>query len=368
MIQFSDEQKMLLETASEFCRNESPIAKVRASLDAGTIDTAIWQQITDLGWLGINIPETYGGLGLGLGSVVPVVESMGRNLLATPYTSTVLAAECLALCGSEAQKNDVLPKIAAGSIASLAFTEEDGSWLLDKVDASGTVTTNKVKLQGTKAFVCDGDVAEFIIANVQIDGAARLVLINNDQILAGSLTREVVIDQTRRSFQLNLDGIEINTDQVLPNFHSQQIELANSLLLSADACGGLASCLGLIIEYLNTRKAFNKFIGSYQGLKHPSADILISLESLKSHVYHGATQYDEDIESAEIAVRMAKAVASGAYAYAGDRAVQFHGGFGFTFECDAQLYLRLALWCQYQGGDQLYQRRLLASLLLDEIA
>lgn len=365
MIEFSEEQTMLLETAAEFCRNESPVAKVRANLDAEAGDESLWQQVTDLGWLAINVPEASGGLGLGLGSVVPIVESMGRHLMASPFVSTVLAAECLAQSGSDAQQAEWLPKVAGGAAATLALVEEDGSWLLRNATATGVVDGDKVKLTGQKMFVTDVDVSAFVIANIQIDGEPRFVLIRQDQLPTGSAVREVVIDQTRRSFQLNLDGIEISTDQVLPDFQGKQLELATMLLLSADACGGLASTLDLIVDYLNTRKAFNRHIGSYQSLKHPSADILVSLESLKSHVYHAATVYDDESVEAESAVRMAKAVASEAYAYAADRAVQFHGGFGFTFECDAQLYLRRALWCQYQSGDEVYQRRLLADLLLD---
>jgi alkylation response protein AidB-like acyl-CoA dehydrogenase len=97
-------------------------------------------------------------------------------------------------------------------------------------------------------------------------------------------------------------------------------------------------------------------------------DILLQLEGMRSHLYHAATEHaNQNTKAAEIALRIAKAHGSEAFAFAGDRAVQFHGGFGFTFECDAQLYLRRALWCQYQFGDEKHQRQLLAPLLLDEV-
>ena len=139
--------------------------------------------------------------------------------------------------------------------------------------------------------------------------------------------------------------------------------------------GGLAGVLNVIVDYLNTRKQFDRLIGSYQALKHPTAEILLSLEAARSHVYHAATLSNfgsnsgsnsgESGQKFEIALRMAKAHSSEAFAYAGDRAVQFHGGFGFTYECDAQLYLRRALWCQYQYGDERYHRQKLAPLLID---
>ena len=128
-------------------------------------------------------------------------------------------------------------------------------------------------------------------------------------------------------------------------------------------CGGTAAALDYIIEYLNTRKQFDRFIGSYQALKHPTVDILCELEAARSHLYYAASVFDED-EEGDIAVRMAKVQAGDAMAYAGDRAIQFHGGFGFTYDCDAQLFLRRALWCQSQFGDAPYQRKLLQDLLL----
>ena len=141
------------------------------------------------------------------------------------------------------------------------------------------------------------------------------------------------------------------------------IRNAALLLATAEAAGGIAGVLDLTVDYLNTRTAFGRKIGSYQSLKHPCADILVGLERTRSHLYHAATLCASN-EPAEIALRMAKAEATDVFAHAGDRAVQFHGGFGFTWDCDAQLYLRRALWLQYSFGDAAHHRRKLADLLL----
>ena len=121
------------------------------------------------------------------------------------------------------------------------------------------------------------------------------------------------------------------------------------------------------MEYLKTRKQFGKLIGSYQALKHPAVDILTAVDSARSFIYHAATLVaDEPLDKdAEIACRMAKAQATETLLYAGDRAVQFHGGMGFTYECDAQLYIRRAQWSQQQFGDAQHHRKRLAALLLD---
>ncbi|NJN50692.1 MAG: hypothetical protein HC809_01790 [Gammaproteobacteria bacterium] len=143
----------------------------------------------------------------------------------------------------------------------------------------------------------------------------------------------------------------------------EAIRDAALLLTAAEAAGGIAGALDVTLEYLNTRTAFGRKIGSFQALKHTCAEILIGLERARSHVYHAATRIN-DGEDAEAALRMAKVEACDSFAFAGDRAIQFHGGFGFTYECDAQLFLRRALWLQYWFGDGPHHRKRLAELLL----
>ena len=365
-ITFSDEQTMLLDTATEFCRKHSPIESVRARLDADQIDATTWKEITDLGWLGINVPEEFGGLGLGLSCVVPVAEGMGRYLMGSPYNGAITASECLATSGSRGQREEWLPKIVSGAIGSMALIETNGSWVLDQLEAQAIAREDTFELSGTKCFVTDADAADFYIVSVNVQAKARLVLVKREQIPDGNLHRETVIDETRRSYQLDLDGITVPVDQLLEGSDFQAIEFASLLLLSAEITGGLVGSIHTIVEYLNTRRAFDKVIGSYQALKHPTVKILLDLEASRSHLYHAATVLaDDNAGEAEIALRMAKAHGSAAFAFAGDRAVQFHGGFGFTYECDAQLYLRRALWCQYQFGDEAYHRQLLEPILLD---
>ncbi|MBD3649121.1 MAG: acyl-CoA dehydrogenase, partial [Pseudomonadales bacterium] len=256
--------------------------------------------------------------------------------------------------------------IVTGSVATCGVIEADGNWDLTDIAASATEQDGQLRLQGTKCFVLDADVAEIAIVSVNLSDGPGLVLLEADEF-RDNLVRETVIDETRRSFQLTLDGIVVDKARVLPGKPFQAIENAALLMLSAEMAGGLAGVLDVVVEYLKTRKQFDRYIGSYQALKHPTVDILIGMEGARSHLYHAATISDEgDARQVERALRMAKAQGSEAFAFAGDRAIQFHGGFGFTWECDAQLYLRRALWCQYQFGDERHQRGLLESLLLDD--
>ena len=222
-------------------------------------------------------------------------------------------------------------------------------------------------MSGIKRLVTDAKVADTILATISIAGIPSLVAIDSGSIDSAALQRETVIDETRRSYRINLDGISVpatnifdaeKTAAALKRYH-----LLSCLLLSAEACGGTAGAMDITLNYLNTRRTFDRFIGSYQSLKHTMVDILTDLEAARSFLYYAAGVIDTD--EGEAAVRMAKAQSSDNFAYAGDRAIQFHGGFGFTYECDAQLFRRRAFWTANQSGDAIYHRKRLATLLLD---
>jgi alkylation response protein AidB-like acyl-CoA dehydrogenase len=364
---FSDEQAMLLDTAVEFFRDKSPTAKVRElMLSSDGFDESVWREMIDLGWTGLAIPEAYGGSGLGLAAAVPIAEPMGRHLSATPWLATQLFTQGI-LAGSEDLKATYLPAVAEGATGSVALSELDGDWDLGRANLAFTVSGAAVTLCGTKTFVLNAASADYLLVSGRLDGAPALAVIATDRLPSDALRTETVIDETRRSSELILEGFEVPAQQTITGAAAhetlQRIRDAALLLISAESAGGIAGVLEVIIDYLNTRTAFGRKIGSYQGLKHPTVDILIGLERTRSHVYHTASLLDAGV-AAETALRMAKAQASDAFAFAGDRAIQFHGGFGFTWECDAQLYLRRALWSQYAFGDALHHRRQLAESLL----
>lgn len=366
-IEFSEEQGMLLQAAMDFCQKESPIASVRNQfLIEDRFNEKQWKAMSELGWLSITIPEEFGGLGLSLSSVVPVMESMGRQLLASPFLASTLATQAILSSGSDAQKHTWLPKIASGMIASLALQEESGDWNLQSLECSAELKNGQLNLSGKKYFVLDAVNAELIIVSILYQGKARLVALEKSQIDIKRIQREEAIDETRACYAIDLNGITVNESQLLPNADFKTIEQAALLLLCAEMSGGLGATLNTIVDYLTNRKQFGKLIGSYQALKHPTVEILLDYERGRSLTYRAATLFDKDAsDERESFLRMAKAQLSEAFSHAGDRAVQFHGGFGFTYDCDAQLFLRRALWCQHQFGDERYQRSLLAGLLLD---
>ena len=365
-IGLSEEQAQLIDVAAAFCRDKSPIDKVRALLaDETGYDPEVWQEIAGLGWTGIGIPEQYGGIGLGLGELVPLVEYMGRHMMATPFVPSVLAAQALVRGGTEAQKETWLPRLAEGAAATLALCEDHADWDLTHLTCTAEAADGGLVLKGTKYLVAQAAAAELVIVSLLHDGKPALALVEA-AALDGRLTRETVIDDTQRCCRIDLDGVPIAADALMDAAQAaetfEQIELAASLLLAADMCGGTYACVEYTLDYLTTRKQFGKLIGSYQSLKHTMVDAHQAYERARSHLYSAAYLVGRQGEG-ELAVRMAKAEAGEAMSFAADRSIQFHGGFGFTYDCDAQLYRRRAIMGCALHGDARYHRRKLADLM-----
>lgn len=364
---YSEEQIELLDVATTFCRDKSPIDKVRKLIDGDLgYDANVWAEIAGLGWTAVAIPEAHGGVGLSLSEVVPLVEQMGRNLLASPFVATTLAAQALVVGGTEAQQAEWLPKLAEGTIGTLALAEANGDWDLNNITVTARVDGDRIALSGTKLFVLWAETAEIVITSAMLDGKPVLLLLTGEDV-ADHLRREAIIDETKRSFALNLDGISVARSALLDPAKAvaslAHIDIAAALLQSAEMCGGTQSVIDYTLDYLRTRKQFGKIIGEYQALKHPMVDAYVGYEKARSHLYSAADSFG-DQGLGEIAVRMAKAAADGAYSHAADRSVQFHGGFGFTHDCDAGLHRRAAIFHASQFGDAAWQRAKLGHLLL----
>jgi acyl-CoA dehydrogenase len=365
---FTDEQTVLLDAATSFCREKSTMRAVRTRLttDSG-FERHVWDEMVALGWSGIAVPERFGGSGLSLADVATIAEPMGRHLFATPFASTQIFTQGLLAGGSAEQQAGTLPRICQGAIGTTAVFEPSGDWDLAHIETTAVRHNDAVQLAGSKTFVCNALVADFFLVTVALNGTPALVVLDAKDLPKQRRRREVVVDETQRSFQLELDNLRIPASALITGAAAcaalRAIRDSALLLFSAEAAGGIAGALDLVVDYLNTRSAFGRKIGGFQALKHTCAEILVGLERTRSHVYHAASLLAVN-EDGEVALRMAKAEAGDNFVFAGDRAIQFHGGFGFSYDCDGQLFLRRALWLQHTFGDAAHHRRHLADLLL----
>jgi len=367
-IGITEAQIDMLSVSESFCREKSSIDKVRSQMETELgYDAAIWKEMGALGWLAIAIPEEFGGVGLSMTEVTPVAEQLGRYMLSTPFSSTTIAAQALIAGGTQRQKSEILPLIAAGQATTLALSEQNGDWELTNIDTNAVKDKEGYKLSGIKTFVMDLASANWVIIIAKLDGDMALFCVPTSDIADESIRRETVIDETKRSYEISMDDLLVSADTLMEldkvAVTLNHIHLTANLLSAAELTGGCQSCIDYTVEYLKTRKQFGKLIGSYQALKHPTVDAFVDYQKSRSLLYAAAYSFAKQGEG-EIATRMAKAQADKAMSFAADRSIQFHGGFGFTYDCDAQLYRRRAIFNASQYGDARYHKGKLADLLL----
>lgn len=361
----TEEQSMLLDVAREFCRNRTPMEVVRGELESEHgFDAAIWQEMVELGWTGIALPEDVGGSAMGPGSVVPVVEAMGKAFLGTPLISTTLAGQLLLRAGGMAVE-PWLRRIVAGEIATVAELES-GDWGSSRI---GVSLDDDGTLDGAKHYVTDAGVADFFVVVATRNGAPVLAVVEASAVSEGAVAPNALIDLTKRTGTATFTGARASLvlDGEAITGALRDYRLLGALFTAAEATGSAARTLDAVVDYLKTRKQFGKLIGSYQALKHPTVDMYCGLETSRSFVWHAATVVGDGPldRDAEVACRMAKAAATDLMAFAGDRSVQFHGGIGFTWDCDTTLFIRRAQWTRQQFGDAAHHRQRLAPLLFD---
>ena len=362
---FSEEQEELRRIVRQFLDDKSDEQAVRALMATEKgYDDAVWRQMAEqLGLQGLIVPEQYGGSGFSYVELIVVLEEMGRSLLCAPYfASVVLAANTLIHSGDDAAKGEYLPGIAAGdTIATLAFTEDNGRW-----DESGITMTAAGKggsytLSGHKMYVLDGHNANLILVAARTGKGVSLFAVDST---AKGLTRTALstMDQTRKQARLEfadtparLIGTEGQGWSVL-----ERVLDLTAVALAAEQVGGAQKCLDMAVEYAKVRVQFGRPIGSFQAIKHKCADMLLEVESAKSAAYYAgwcAAELNDELPSV---ASLAKAYCSEAYFHASAENIQIHGGIGFTWEHPAHLYFKRAKSSELLFGDPTYHRELLA--------
>jgi len=246
---------------------------------------------------------------------------------------------------------------------------DNEDWGATEIRCTLTPKDGGFVLEGKKLQVNDAAKADLFLVLASSNGAPTLVLVEATALPQGAISNNTLVDETKRASNVDFSGVTVKADAILAKgFEAlHDVRLIGALLTATEATGTAAAALDTLVGYLTTRKQFGRLIGSYQALKHPTVDILLQMDSARTLIYHAATLINDASlnKDTEIACRMAKAQATDALLFAGDRSVQFHGGMGFTYDCDAMLYIRRAQWAQHQYGDAQHHRKLLAPLLLD---
>jgi alkylation response protein AidB-like acyl-CoA dehydrogenase len=375
-IGFSEEQELLRDTARKFLDSECTTKFVREMIATeAAVTDAFWHQLAENGWLGIAYPEEDGGSGLGLVDLVVLMEEVGRAVMPGPFPATVLlGGAVIAEAGSPAQRREWLPRIAAGEAkATLAVTEPNARWDAPGVTATAREMRGGFALSGAKMFVPDAHLAHVLVVAARsrdgstMEDGVSLFLVPKDA--AGLGVRLLPsVDETRKVCEVRLDNVALPATALLGELHQGWPPLARvidraAVALSAEMCGAAQRVLDMTVEYAKLRVAFGKPIGSYQGVKHKCADMLVEIENAKSLTYYAAWAVDEGDPEAVAAVSMAKAAASDAGRRVCAAGIQLHGGIGMTWEHDLHLYLKRAKADEIAFGDASWHRERIARLM-----
>jgi acyl-CoA dehydrogenase len=361
---YTDEQRALRAAIAELMAKRSTEHQVRELMGTDTgYDPAVWQELADMGLLGLLIPEELGGSGAGPVEVGIAMEEMGRALLCAPYLSTaVLAPNLLSAVGDATERTNTLPRIAAGEvIVSLAYAEGGSAWPPDDIDASARAAGDGWRVTGEKTFVLDALSADLLYVLAQSDSGPTVFAVER---AASGLEAEplTTVDLTRKLGRVRFsdtparligapgDGVAAFTAALD----------ASAIALLSEQAGGTHRAMEMAADYAKTRYQFGRAIGSFQAVKHMCADMLLETESALSAARHVAWAFEDESPSRWADVALAQAYCSDAFVAVAATSIQVHGGIGFTWEHPAHLYLRRARSdAQLLGSPSVHRERYL---------
>lgn len=363
---FSSEQRELKSSVRRFLDAECPLDRVREMMASDeAYDRGLWSKMAELGWTALVVPEDHGGLGLAWEDLVIVAEEMGRSLCPSPFLAASAATRAIDVSASEAQKQRWLPKVAAGSLVPV-LAIHDRADLLDEggVTMEAEAVGESLALSGTKPFVSYGQAADLLIVAAKEGEGVSLFAVAADA--AGvTITPHKLLDATYRSASVCFEAVTVDPADRLgePGAAWGDIEAtldAAAIALSSEMVGAAEAAIVMAAEYSKVRKQFGQPIGRFQGVKHRLAELHVGMESARSLAYYAAWAVDNSERIAVDASR-AKAFAGRALDEAGEECIQIHGGIGYTWECDAQLYYKRGRYCRnLMGSPEYHYERLLS--------
>ena len=339
----TEEQTQLRDAVRRFMADHSPPSAVRVLMETDLgCDEAVWRRLCQkLAVAGVHVPEAYGGQGFSFAELAVVLQEMGRALYCGPYfSSTVLAATAILLAASEDERAELLPPLAAGERRATLAVAEGSGWQLDDVQ----LRADGGRLTGAKSHVVDGCTASLIlVAAREADGGLSLYAVdaNAAGVTAQPLT---ALDPTRKLARLVFQDVPA---RCLGIAGQSAGALAKTLQLGAVALanemvGGAERLLETAVAYAKERVQFGRAIGSFQAVKHRSAELLLTVELAKSAAYRAADAAAEDDADLPALASLAKAAAADAYMQAARDCIQIHGGIGFTWDNDTHLWYKRA--------------------------
>jgi alkylation response protein AidB-like acyl-CoA dehydrogenase len=371
----NDEQTMLRDSARGLIGDKAPVAHLRAlrdQKDATGFSRELWRAFAEMGFAGLLVPEEHGGSGLGAVEAGIVMEEIGRTLMPSPFLSTaVLSATALIRGGSAAQKQDHLPRIAAGDLIAALAVDEGPKHRPQHTAMQAVRAGNGFRLNGAKGFVVDGHVADLLIVAARTSGApgeaGGLTLFLVDPRSKGVAIERTVMVDAHNAARVVFDNVDVTADGVLGEV-DQGAGLLEAVLgvgravVASEMLGAAEEAFARTVSYLKERKQFGKLIGEFQALQHRAAHLYCELELTRATVLKALQLLDAGSAQAGAAVAVAKAKAGTTGTLAVQEAVQMHGGMGMTDQFDIGFFMKRMRVCQELLGDANFHADQLARL------
>jgi alkylation response protein AidB-like acyl-CoA dehydrogenase len=331
-----------------FVADHDGVGQARRMLDGGEYDEATWSTMAEqLGLPGLTFAEEYDGAGAGWPEATAVLYELGRAVLPSAYlATTVLAGTAIAHSKDDALQRELLPVLARGErTAALAVLEGSGSWDLGRIGLTATSDGDGYRLDGTKLFVVDGHLADLVVVAGRSELGLSLFVVDGG---SAGLTRTPMptLDPTRPLARLEFTGV-------------------SARLLGVDV-GGADRCMEMTMGYVRDRVAFGRPIGGFQAVKHKLVDLYLEIEFARAAVEAAAAAAESEPDMFPVYASVALAQAMETFALVATETIHLHGGIGFTWEHDAQLFFRRAKSSQLMFGDATFHRERIAGRLLDD--
>ncbi|MDY6908111.1 MAG: acyl-CoA dehydrogenase family protein [Chloroflexota bacterium] len=373
-LDFSEDQVMFRNAARDFLSRECPTVLVREIEESEEGHSPeLWRKIAELGWLGLTIPEAYDGIGSGFLDLAILCDEMGRAVFPSPYLATVvLGAHTILECGSEEQRQRLLPRIAQGELLlTMALSEPAKRFDPLAIATRAVAEGDHFVVDGVKLFVPNANVADYIVCVARTapggtpdEGITLLLVDAHAPGVACTPLKSISEIGHDRQCQVTFDGVRVPREAVLGPVGQGWPTLATVLNQAtvakcAEMVGGALAILEMSVEYAKERVAFGRPIGSFQALQHKMANMLIEIDGAWLLTYQAAWLIEEGFPCAR-QVAMAKAWTSSAYRKVTAEAIQIHGAYGFCSEVDTTLFYRRAKAAELALGDPRFHRRVVA--------
>lgn len=360
----NEEQRLLQDTAREFLVSNAPVEalrKLRDARDATGHDQALWQQMVEMGWASIILPEEYGGLDFGFLGLGVLIEETGRTLTASPlFCSSVLGASALLLGGSEAQKASLLPEIAGGTLTLALALEESHHHNPTSIGTEAKRAGDDYVINGSKCFVLDGHSADTLIVVTRTSGdstsAQGITLLLVPREAEGVSVQRTIMADSRNCANIRFENVTVSADSILGAEDAGWQTLEPVLdrgraAIAAEMMGCALEAFDRTVVFLKEREQFGALIGSFQALQHRAAHMQSEIELARSVLLQTLSSVDEATEQLPLMASLAKARLNDLVKLVTNEAVQMHGGIGVTDELEIGFFLKRARVAMQVFGD-----------------